>query len=222
MTFMIEHPVELAPSPRDENPLPLPPTATGSAAPGMPGAVPGTAAATPGIVAYRLLRSFAAEILATDDLERLLARCGLLAQRLLHADACSIALIDESTGQLVPLLAMASERTTALVSLPREFLDGRMRAAIYAGRSLVVAHDLVLDGDVALPLAAKQSTLAAMLIPLPLEQGQRGIFWVGRIHGEPFTPEDQALAETLSVLVALGVRATRTAGQLAGVVSLGR
>ena len=166
-----------------------------------------------GISAYRALRAFAEEVLATSDLEQMLERCGILVQRLLRADACSIALLDERSGQLVPLLTMASGRTTTIAPLPFDLLDGRMRDAVYAGRSLIVAHGLVLDGPTALPLAEMQSALAAMLIPLPPEQGQRGILWVGRIHGEPFTPEEQELAETLGALVALGVRATGLAGQ---------
>jgi GAF domain-containing protein len=83
-----------------------------------------------------------------------------------------------------------------------------MRDAIVAGRTLVVAHGLVIDGDEPLPLAEAQSALVAMLIPLPLGPEARGILWVGRIHGEPFSPEEQDLAETLTSLVALAVRGT--------------
>lgn len=166
-----------------------------------------------GIGAYRALRAFAEEILATSDLEQMLERCGSLVQRLLRADACSIALLDEQSGRLVPLLTMASGRMTTVAPLPFDLLNGRMRDAIYAGRSLIVARGLMIDGAAPLPLAEMQSALTAMLIPLPPEQGRRGIFWVGRIHGEPFTPEEQELAETLSALIALGVRAAGMAGR---------
>lgn len=162
----------------------------------------------PGISAYRALRALAGEILATTDLERSLERCGLLAQDLLRADACSIALIAEPTGQLVPLLTMAGGRSAPSEPLLFELPAGRMRDAILAGRTLVVAHGLVIDGDEPLPLAEAQSALVAMLVPLPLGPGARGIVWVGRIHGEPFTPEEQELAETLTALIALGVRGT--------------
>ncbi len=177
------------------------------------GAADGATGSSQGIGAYRALRAFAAEILATSDLEKMLERCGTLAQRLLRADACSIALLDEQSGHLLPLLTMASGRTTTIAPLPFDLLDGRMRDAIYAGRSLIVAHGLVIDGAAPLPLAEMQSALVAILIPLPPEQGQRGTFWIGRIHGEPFTPEEQELAEALSALVALGVRATGIVGR---------
>jgi GAF domain-containing protein len=129
-------------------------------------------------------------------------------QELLRADACSIALLDERAGKLVPLMAMASGRSTALAPLPLDLLEGRMLASINQGRSLVVAHGMIIDGDAPLTLSEAQSALTAMLIPLPLGQEMRGILWVGRIHGEPFGPEDQELAETIAALVALGVRGT--------------
>jgi GAF domain-containing protein len=161
-----------------------------------------------GISAYRTLRAVAGEILATTDLEHLLDRCGTLVQDLLRADACSIALIAEPTGQLVPLLTMAGGRSAPSEPLLFDLPAGRMRDAIVAGRTLVVAHGLVIDGDEPLPLAETQSALVAMLIPLPLGPEVRGILWVGRIHGEPFSPEEQDLAETLTSLVALAVRGT--------------
>lgn len=166
-----------------------------------------------GIGAYRALRAFAEDILKSSDFDKLLDRCGRLVQRLLRADACSIALLDEQSGRLVPLLTMGSGRMTTGPALPFELLDGRMRDAIYAGRPLVVAHELVIDGAAPLPLLEMQSALAAMLLPMPLEQGQRGVFWVARIHGQTFTPEEQELAETLSALVALSVLATTLAKQ---------
>lgn len=161
-----------------------------------------------GIGAYRALRAIASEILATTDLEHLLDRCGTLVQYLLHADACSIALIDERSGQLVPLLTMAGGRSAPSEPLLFDLPAGRMRDAIFAGRSLVVAHGTIIDGDAPLPLSESQSALAAMLVPLPLGPDLRGILWVGRIHGEQFSPEEQDLAETLVALVALGVRGT--------------
>ncbi|HEY8597365.1 MAG TPA: GAF domain-containing protein [Thermomicrobiales bacterium] len=212
MTFTIERPVDTVARLRDEAPVALWDD-TEAARREVAGTAEGASDLAQGIGAYRALRAFAAEILATSDLERMLERCGQLAQRLLRADACSIALLDEPSGHLVPLLTMASGRTTTIAPLPFDLLDGRMRDAIYAGRSLIVAHGLVIDGDAPLPLPEMQSALAAMLIPLPPEQGQRGIFWVGRIHGEPFTLEEQELAETLSALVALGVRATGLTGR---------
>jgi len=213
MTFTIERPVNIVAWLRDGTPVALFHDGTDGACHDLAGVTDGVAGPSQGIGAYRALRTFAEEILATSDLEKMLERCGILAQRLLCADACSIALVDEQSGHLVPLLTMASGRTTTIAPLPFDLLDGRMRDAIYAGRSLIVAHGLVIDGAVPLPLAERQLALAAMLIPLPPEQGQRGIFWVGRIHGEPFTPEEQELAETLSALVALGVRATGMAGR---------
>ncbi len=170
----------------------------------------GQIAAPPaGIGAYRALRAMASEILATTDLEGLLERCGTLVQELLRADACSIALIDERSGQLVPLLTMAGGRSAPSEPLPFALPVGRMRDAIVAGRSLVVAHGTIIDGDESLPLAESQSALAAILLPLPLGPERRGIVWVGRIHGEQFSPEDQDLAEILAALVALGIRASR-------------
>ena len=216
MTFTIERPANTVAWLRDEAPVSLWHTDTDVAhreAARADEHATKSSQASQGIGAYRALRAFAEEMLATSDLEQMLERCGILAQRLLRADACSIALLDERSGRLIPLLTMASGRTTTIAPLPFDLLDGRMRDAIYAGRSLIVGHGLVVDGAAPLPLAEMQSALAAMLIPLPPEQGQRGIFWVGRIHGEPFTPEEQELAETLSALVALGVRATGLVGQ---------
>ena len=213
MTFTIERPVKTVVWLRDEAPVSLWHDDRDVACREVAGADERVDGPAQGIDGYRILRAFAEEILATSDLDKMLERCGILAQRLLRADACSIALLDERSGYLVPLLTMASGRTTTIAPLPFDLLDGRMRDAIYAGRSLVVAHGLVIDGNAPLPLAEMQSALVAMLIPLPPEQGRRGIFWVGRIHGEPFTPEEQELAETLSALVALGVRATGVAGR---------
>jgi GAF domain-containing protein len=162
-----------------------------------------------GIGAYRILRDIAGEILATSDLGRVLERCGQLVQDLLQADACSIALLDDAAGALVPLLTMASGRRASNVPPPLDLANGRMRAAIKHGRALVVANNMVFDGDAPLPLPETQSALTAMLIPLPLGRELPGILWVARIHGEPFTPEDQELAETLAALIALGMRGTR-------------
>jgi hypothetical protein len=212
MTFAIAPPIEARANLRGEAPVPFFPESTAATFQNSAGNGDNVDELSQGISAYRALRSFAEEILATSDLERMLERCGLLVQRLLRADACSIALLDERSGQLIPLLTMASGRTTTIAPLPFDLLDGRMRDAIYADRSLIVAHGQVLDGSTSLPLAEMQLALAAMLIPLPLEQRQRGIFWVGRIHGEPFTREEQELAETLSALIALGVRATELVG----------
>lgn len=161
-----------------------------------------------GINAYRVLREVAGEILATSDLRHVLDRCGTLVQDLLRSDACSISLLDEAAGALVPLLTLASGRSAPVAPLSLDLLNGRMRDAIKEGRSLVVAHSMVIDGDAPLPLTETQSALTAMLIPLPLGQAPLGILWVGRIHGEPFTPEDQELAEALAALIVLGLRGT--------------
>lgn len=159
-----------------------------------------------GIGAYRALRAVAGEILATADSGQMLERCGAVVQELLRADACTIGLLDERLGNLHPLLTVAGGRSAQVAPLPLDQLDGRMRAAIHEGRSLIVAHGMVLDGDEPLPLDEEQSVLTAMLLPLPLGQDVRGILWVARIHGTPFTADDQALAETLAALVALGIQ----------------
>lgn len=162
-----------------------------------------------GIGAYRALRDVAGEVLATRDLGRLLDRCGRLIEELLQADACSVALLDEPAQALVPLLTMASGRSTPPVPLPLDLLNGRIHAAIKGGRPLVVAYNSAIDGDSPFPLAEAQSALTAMLLPLPLGPDLPGILWVGRIHGEPFTPDDLDLAESLAALIALGMRGTK-------------
>jgi transcriptional regulator with GAF, ATPase, and Fis domain len=167
------------------------------------------AAGKDGISAYRILRDVAGEILTTSDLGRVLERCGQLVEDLLQADACSIALFDDAAGALIPLLTMAGGRSTPEALPPLDLGTGRMRAAIKQGRALIVAHNLVLDGTAPLPLSETQSALAAMLIPLPLGPDFPGILWFGRIHGDPFTPEDQELAEALAALIALGMRGTK-------------
>lgn len=168
---------------------------------------PGTATVDRrGINAYRALRDLAGEVLVSDDVENALNRCGALVQELLHADACSVALLDQRAGELVPLLTMAGGRSADIPPLALQMFDGRLLAAIADGRPLIVAHGAIIDGDVPLPLTEAQSTLTAMLIPLPVREGMHGILWIGRIHGEPFNAEELDLAETIAAMVALAIR----------------
>lgn len=159
-----------------------------------------------GIDAYRRLRAAAAELLTLKELRPLLNACDALTQELLHVDACSIALLDERGRELVPLLTQAGGNTTTLEPLSLEFFDGRIWDAILGGRTIIVAGGMVLDGGEPLALAEPQSPLTAMLTPLPLIAPHRGVLWVGRIHGEAFTLDDQHLAETIAVLLAFGLR----------------
>lgn len=159
-----------------------------------------------GINAYRALRDLAGEVLVSDDVENALNRCGALVHELLHADACSVALLDQRAGTLVPLLTMAGGRSADIPPLSLQMLDGRLLAAITENRSLIVAHGAIIDGDVPMPLSEAQSALTAMLIPLPVREGMHGILWIGRIHGEPFNAEELDLAETIAAMVALAIR----------------
>lgn len=159
-----------------------------------------------GINAYRALRDLAGEVLASDDVENALNRCGALVQELLHADACSVALLDQRAGTLVPLLTMAGGRSADIPPLSLQMLEGRLLKSIKEGRSLIVAHGAIIDGDVPLPLAEAQSALTAMLLPLPVREGMSGILWIGRVHGEPFSAEELDLAETIAAMVALAIR----------------
>ena len=121
-----------------------------------------------GVNAYRALRDLAGEILASDDVENALNRCGALVQELLQADACSVALLDQRAGALVPLLTMASGRSADIPPLSLQMLDGRLLKAIKESRPLIVAHGAIIDGDIPLPLSEAQSALTAMLLPLPV------------------------------------------------------
>ena len=163
-----------------------------------------------GVNAYRALRDLAGEILVSDDVENALNRCGALVQELLHADACSVALLDQRAGTLVPLLTMAGGRSADIPPLSLQMLDGRLLKAIKESRSLIVAHGAIIDGDIPLPLTEAQSALTAMLLPLPVREGMSGILWIGRIHGEPFNAEELDLAETIAAMVALAIRSLST------------
>jgi GAF domain-containing protein len=159
-----------------------------------------------GVDAYRRLRDAAEHLLALRELAPLLKGCGILTQELLHVDACSIALLDERARTLLPLLTQAGGHTTILEPLPLELFDGRIWESILGGRTIVVAGGMILDGGEALALAEPQSALTAMLTPLPLVAPHRGVLWVGRIHGEAFTLDDQHLAEAIAALLAFGLR----------------
>lgn len=159
-----------------------------------------------GIDAYRRLRDAAAALLALRELAPLLKGCDALTQELLHVDACSMALLDERNRTLVPLLTQAGGHTTLLEPLSLELFDGRIWASILGGRTIIVAGGMILDGGEALALAEPQSALTAMLTPLPLVAPRRGVLWVGRIHGEAFTLDDQHLAEAIAALLAFGLR----------------
>jgi GAF domain-containing protein len=159
-----------------------------------------------GIDAYRRLRDVSGELLALRELAPLLKGCDALTQELLHIDACSIVLLNECARTLVPLLTQASGHTTMLEPLSLELFDGRIWESILGGRTIIVAGGLILDGGEALVLAEPQSALTAMLTPLPLAAPRRGVLWVGRIHGEPFTLDDQHLAEAIAALLAFGLR----------------
>ena len=159
-----------------------------------------------GIGAYRRLREAAAELLSRHDLRSFLGGCGTLTQELLRIDACSIALLDERTHRLIPLLTQAGGNTALLEPLPLEMFDGRIWEAILGGRTIIVADGMVLDGGESLALAEPQSALTAMLTPLPLVAPHRGILWVGRIHGEAYTPDERHRAEAIAALLAFGLR----------------
>ena len=163
-----------------------------------------------GVNAYRALRDLAGEVLVSDDVENALHRCGALVLELLHADACSVALLDQRAGSLVPLLTMAGGRSAEVPPLSLQLLDGRLIAAIKERRSLIVAHGAIIDGAVPMPLSEAQSTLTAMLLPLPMREGMSGILWIGRIHGETFNAEELDLAETIAAMVALAIRSLST------------
>src|SRR5690349_22295389 len=163
-----------------------------------------------GVNAYRALRDLAGEILVSDDVENALNRCGALVQELLQADACSVALLDQRAGALVPLLTMAGGRSADIPPLSLQMLDGRLLKAIKESRPLIVAHGAIIDGDIPLPLSEAQSALTAMLLPLPVREGMSGILWIGRIHGEPFNAEELDLAETIAAMVALAIRSLST------------
>jgi diguanylate cyclase (GGDEF)-like protein len=163
-----------------------------------------------GINAYRALRDLAGEVLVSDDVENALNRCGSLVQELLSADACSVALLDQRAGTLVPLLTMAGGRSADVPPLSLQMFDGRLLTAINERRTLIVAHGAIIDGDVPMPLTEAQSALTAMLIPLPVRDGMHGILWIGRIHGEPFNAEELDLAETIAAMVALAIRSLST------------
>jgi GAF domain-containing protein len=159
-----------------------------------------------GIAAYRRLRDVAGRLLALRELDPLLEGFDALIQELLHVDACSIAMLDERSRTLVPLLTRAGGRTTPLEPLPLELFDGRIGEAIAGGRTIAIAGGLILDGGEPSALAEPESALTAMLTPLLVVAPHRGVLWVGRIHGAAFTPDDRQLAEAIAALLALGLR----------------
>lgn len=162
-----------------------------------------------GIQLYRTFRDLAGEILAAGDREGMLARCATILHELLPIDVCSVALLDTQTQTLTPLLTMAADGRTdrAPAALPLALTGDRMAEAIKAGRPLIVGRNALLDGESPLLLQAAQSLLTAVLLPIPIgDDGVSGILWLGRVHGAPFTPDEQELAEAIASLMALALR----------------
>src|SRR5919199_741317 len=157
-----------------------------------------------GIRAYRTRRTLANGILVGNSLDTMLQQLPLILGELLPVDALSVLLLDRRTQTLVPLLTSAGGRQTTGHPLPLS--GGRMEEAVAARRPLIISHSTLIDGDVPVPLAEAASMLTAMLTPLPIRQGMHGFLWLGRVHGAPFTPDEQELAETFATLVAMAIQ----------------
>ena len=157
-----------------------------------------------GIRAYRTLRNLANGILVGNSLDTMLQQLPLILGELLPVDALSVLLLDRRTQTLVPLLTAAGGMQTTGHPLP--LAGGRMQEAVAARRPLIISHSTLIDGDVPVPLSEAESMLTAMLIPLPMRQGMHGFLWLGRVHGAPFTPDEQELAETFATLVAMAIQ----------------
>ena len=67
-----------------------------------------------------------------------------------------------------------------------------------------MGRNAFLDGESSLLLAEAQSLLTAMLLPIQTSvDGVGGILSLCRLHGAPFSPDEQALAKAIASLLKL-------------------
>ena len=126
-----------------------------------------------GVNAYRALRDLAGEVLVSDDVENALNRCGALVLELLHADACSVALLDQRAGALVPLLTMAGGRSA-------DDGTGRQQARINQAATRVLHStsfpaDVQARGATRFTRGVEHRSLALLATQLTVHASARGV-----------------------------------------------
>ncbi len=155
------------------------------------------------------------DLAETLDLVPLLSKIARHARLLCRSDLVYIAPFDPRAG-VARVVALMGEQTAALRHLrvePGHGLAGRVLASRRPFRTADVAHEPRLQDGFVDPVGA-EGAVAALAVPMILEQELLGLIFVANRTAAPFTEHDEAVLLRLVVPAALAIRNARLVAEL--------
>lgn len=155
------------------------------------------------------------DLAETLDLVPLLSKIARHARLLCRSDLVYIAPFDPRAG-VARVVALMGEQTAALRHLrvePGRGLAGRVLASRRPFRTADVAHEPRLQDGFVDPVGA-EGAVAALAVPMILEQELLGLIFVANRTAAPFTEHDEAVLLRLVVPAALAIRNARLVAEL--------
>ncbi len=155
------------------------------------------------------------DLTETLELVPLLQKIARHARLVCRSDLVYIAPFDRRTG-VARVVALMGERGAALGHLriePGRGIAGRVLASRRPVRTAAFADDATLWDGLADPVAA-EGVVAALAVPIILEQELIGIIFVANRTATAFTEHDEAVLLRLALPAALAIRNARLVGEL--------
>lgn len=152
-----------------------------------------------------------AQVVAGDDLGRLLQLVAVTAQGLVDADLTYIA--DFATREILQVAAVVGERTDALRGFLLRPGSGAVGRAMQTGRPFQVLNYATADDIAHHPsldqAIAAEGVVSILVVPIHRDERLVGVFWVASRTPRTFTDDEIALLERLANQAAIAIDKTR-------------
>jgi len=151
------------------------------------------------------LLAIARYLVSSLDIEQVLTRIAEETREMTGADGCRIYLLESNGRTLTPVVAIDPPHEAVILTTPLGLQDTLAEQTLRAKKGLVFYDASVEGWEVPGLRALAASDERVIVVPLIAHEQPLGCMFLHR-HGAPFSEEDLALAEELSVYAAIALK----------------